>query len=108
VNWSYVLEGNVEKFPNKEAIIFGEGRLTYKQLEERVDALAQGLRQLGLKRGDIVAILLLNCSEYFEITFAVNKLGGVWLPLNYRLAGPEMTYILNHSEAIHNVIINCV
>ena len=78
MNWSYVLEGNVEKFPNKEAIIFGERRLTYKQLGERVDGLARGLQQLGLKRGDIVAILLLNCSEYLEITFAVNKLGGVW------------------------------
>ena len=99
MNWSYVLEGNVEKFPDKEAIIFGERRFTYKQLGERVDALAEGLRQLGLKRGDIVAILLLNCSEYFEITFAVNKLGAAWLPLNYRLAGPEVTYILNHSEA---------
>ena len=99
MNWSYVLERNVEQFPNKEAIVFGERRSTYRQLEERVDALAKGLQQLGLKRGDIVAILLLNCSEYLEITFAVNKLGGVWLPLNYRLAGPEVSYILNHSEA---------
>lgn len=99
MNWSYVLEGNVEKFPDKEAVIFEGRRLTYKQLGERVDGLAQGLRQLGLKRGDIVAILLLNCSEYLEVTFAVNKLGGVWLPMNYRLAGPEVTYILNHSEA---------
>jgi len=99
MNWSYVLENNVDKFPNKEAIIFEERRLTYKQLGERVDALAKGLQDLGLKGGDIVAILLLNCSEYLEITFAVNKLGGVWLPLNYRLAGAELSYILNHSEA---------
>ncbi|MDI6755272.1 MAG: long-chain fatty acid--CoA ligase [Thermodesulfobacteriota bacterium] len=99
MNWSYVLERNVEQFPNKEAIVFGERRFTYRQLEERVDALAKGLQQLGLKRGDTVAILLLNCSEYLEITFAVNKVGGVWLPLNYRLAGPEVSYILNHSES---------
>jgi acyl-CoA synthetase (AMP-forming)/AMP-acid ligase II len=99
MNWSYVLEGSVEKFPDKEAIVFGERRITYQQLEERVDALAQGLQHLGLKRGDVVAILLLNCPEYLEVTFAVNKLGGIWLPLNYRLAGPEVTYILNHSEA---------
>jgi len=99
MNWSYVLEGNVEKFPDKEAVIFEGRRLTYKQLGERVDGLAQGLRQLGLRRGDIVAMLLLNCSEYLEVTFAVNKLGAVWLPMNYRLAGPEVTYILNHSEA---------
>ena len=99
MNWSYVLERNVEGFPNKEAIVFGERRFTYKELQARVDALAKGLQKLGIKRGDVVAILLYNCSEYIEITFAVNKLGGIWLPSNYRLAGPELAYILNHSEA---------
>jgi len=99
MNWSYVLERNAEEFPNKEALVFGERRYTFKELEGRVDALAKGLQGLGVKRGDVVAILLLNCPEFMEITFAVNKLGGVWLPLNYRLAGPELTYILNHSEA---------
>lgn len=99
MNWSYILEKNVEKFPNKEAIVFGEQRFTYKELQKRVDALAKAFQKVGIKQGDIVAILLYNCSEYIEITFAVNKLGGVWLPLNYRLAGPELAYIINHSEA---------
>ncbi|MCX5908808.1 MAG: AMP-binding protein [Deltaproteobacteria bacterium] len=75
MNWSYVLENNVERFPNKEAIVFEERRLTNKELYARVDALAQGLKELGIKKGDVVAILLLNCLEYLEITFAVNKLG---------------------------------
>jgi fatty-acyl-CoA synthase len=99
MNWSYVLEKNAEEFPDKEAIVFGEQRRTYEELQGRVDALAKGLQELGVKRGDIVAILLLNCPEYLEVTFAVNKLGGIWLPLNYRLAGAELAYILNHSEA---------
>ncbi len=99
MNWSYVLENNVERFPNKEAIVFGDRRLTNKELYARVDALAQGLKELGIKKGDVVAILLLNCLEYLEITFAVNKLGAVWLPINFRLAGAEVSYILNHSES---------
>ncbi|MGD0623709.1 MAG: long-chain fatty acid--CoA ligase [Thermodesulfobacteriota bacterium] len=99
MNWSYVLERNAEEFPDKEAIVFGEQRSTYKGLQGRVDALAKGLQELGITRGDIVGILLLNCPEYMEITFAVNKLGGIWLPLNYRLASAELAYILNHSEA---------
>ena len=99
MNWSYVLEGNIEKFPNKEAVVFGERRITYRQLGARVDALAKGLKDLGIKRGDVVAILLLNCPEYIEVTFAVNKIGAVWLPLNYRLAGEELAYILDHSES---------
>lgn len=99
MNWSYVLERNGVKFPTKEAIIFEERRFTYQELQKRVDAFANGLQKLGFKRGDVAAILLYNCAEFIEITFAVNKLGGVWLPLNYRLAGPEITYILNHAEA---------
>jgi fatty-acyl-CoA synthase len=99
MNWSYVLERNAEEFPDKEAIVSAEQRRTYRELRGRVDALARGLKEVGIKRGDVVAILLLNCPEYIEITFAVNKLGGIWLPLNYRLAGAELAYILNHSEA---------
>jgi fatty-acyl-CoA synthase len=98
MNWSYVLERNAENFPDKEALIYEGRRLTYKEVLKRVDALAKGLQELGIKKGDVVAILLYNCSEYIEITFAVNKLGGIWLPLNYRLAGPEIGYVLNHSE----------
>ena len=98
MNWSYVLERNAEEFPNKEALVFEDRRYTYKELEKRVNALAQRLQDLGIKKGDVVAILLLNCPEYIEITFAVNKLGAIWLPLNYRLAGAELAYILNHSE----------
>ncbi len=99
MNWSYVLERNAEKFPSKEAIVVGEQRWSYQELQGRVNALAKGLQELGVRKGDIVAILLYNCSEFIEITFAVNKLGAVWLPLNYRLAGAEITYVLNHSEA---------
>lgn len=99
MNWSYVLERNAELFPDKEAIVFEKRRITYKELNERVNALANALLKLGIKKGDIVSILLNNCSEYIEITFAVNKIGAVWLPLNYRLAGEEFKYMLNNSEA---------
>ena len=99
MNWSYIVEKNAKEHPDKEAIIFGDHRITYEQLNERVNALAKGLLDLGLGKGDIVAILLLNCLEYMELTFAVNKIGAVWLPLNFRLAGEELLYILNNSES---------
>lgn len=99
INWSYILERNAAKFPDKEAIIFQERRLTYKEINERVNRLAKGLLDSGMRRGDIVAILLYNCAEFLEITFAVNKIGAIWLPLNWRLAGPELSYILNDAQA---------
>jgi len=99
MNWSYVLEGNAEKFPGKEALVYEDRRIIYRELNDRVDGLAKGLLDLGVGKGDIVAMLLYNCSEYIEITFAVNKIGAIWLPLNFRLAGAELAYILNNAEA---------
>jgi fatty-acyl-CoA synthase len=99
MNWSYVVETNAEKFPDKEAILYQERRIPYRELNDRVNGLAKGLLDLGIGKGDIVAILLYNCSEYIEITFAANKIGAVWLPLNFRLAGPELSYILDNAKA---------
>jgi fatty-acyl-CoA synthase len=99
MNWSYVLKQNAESFPDKECLIGLGKRFTYRQLDQRVDSLAQGLMDLGLGKGDIVAVLLYNCCEYMEITFAVNRIGAVWLPLNFRLAGEEFHYILENAGA---------
>lgn len=99
INWSYILEKNAEKYPDKEAIIFQDTRLTYKEINERVNSLAKGLLDLGVRRGDIVALLLYNCAEFMEIIFAVNKVGAIWLPLNWRLVGEELSYILNDAQA---------
>ena len=99
MNWSYILEQNAENNPDKECLIGLGKRYTYSQIEERVRSLAQGLRDLGLGKGDIIAILLYNCCEYIEMTFAVNRIGAAWLPLNFRLAGEEFHYILENAEA---------
>jgi acyl-CoA synthetase (AMP-forming)/AMP-acid ligase II len=73
--------------------------LTYRELHDRANSLAQGLKDLGVQEGDIVAILLYNCAEYIEVTFAVNQIGAVWLPLNFRLAAEEFQYILENAGA---------
>ena len=99
MNWSCVVEENATGYPEKEAIIYGEKRITNIELRRRVNALAKGLLDLGVGRGDVVALMLYNCLEFVEATFAVNKIGAIWLPLNYRLASEEIAYILNHGEA---------
>ncbi len=99
MNWSYILEQNAEKYPDKECLIGLGKRYTYRQIEERVRSLTRGLFDLGLGKGDIIAILLYNCCEYIEMTFAVNRIGAAWLPLNFRLAGEEFHYILENAEA---------
>lgn len=99
MNWSLVLERNAERYPDKECLIGNGKRYTYKDVRERVNSLAQSFKDMGLGKGDIIAILLYNCPEYVEMTFAINKIGATWLPLNFRLAAPEFEYILNNSEA---------
>jgi len=99
MNWSEVLKRNAEMRPDKACVIGPGNRFTYRQLCDRANSLAQGLLDLGVERGDIVGILLYNCTEYIEITFAVNQIGAVWLPLNFRLAAPEFHYILHDAGA---------
>jgi len=80
-------------------MVYEDRRMTCAMLHGRVSALADAFLKLGLGRGDIVAILLYNCPEFYETAFAANRIGAVFLPLNYRLAGEEFAYILDHSGA---------
>jgi len=99
VNWSSILKRNADKFPDKDSVIGLGKRLTYRELYERSNSLARGLKNLGLRKGDVVGVLLYNCCEYIEITFAINQIGAVWLPLNFRLVGEEFQYILENAGA---------
>lgn len=94
-----LVERNAQRYPDKIAIIFEGQRLTYLEFRDRVTGLARALLHLGLKPGDRVAILLENCHQYGEMYFAIPSAGMVAVPLNYRLSGRELAYILNHSEA---------
>jgi acyl-CoA synthetase (AMP-forming)/AMP-acid ligase II len=90
---------NSRKFPGKEALIYGKTRFTYKQFNERINRLAHALMGLGIKKGSKVAILSINCNQFLEAYYALAKIGGVSVPLNFRLHSEELTYITNHSEA---------
>jgi len=86
--------------PDHIAISFAGRALSYKTLEERVNRLANALLGLGIRKGDRVAVLAHNRSEYLELYFANGKIGSVTTPLNYRLTAPELEYIITDSEAV--------
>ena len=88
-----------DQFPRKTAVVCQEQRFTYAEFAGRVGRLAGALRGAGLKRGDRVAFLSLNCHRLLEAYFGVLEAGCILLPLNYRLAAPELNYILNDSGA---------
>src|SRR5437899_395906 len=86
-------------FPDKLAVVHGERRYTYRQLEERVNRLASGLRAAGLRHLDRVAFIAPNTPAMLEAHFGVPAAGLVLVPINTRLNGDEIGYILKHSGA---------
>jgi fatty-acyl-CoA synthase len=72
---------------------------TYGEMEARAIALAGGLSERGVRRGDVVGLLSYNCPEFLQAVFAANYLGAIAMPINWRLAAPEVRYILEHSSA---------
>jgi fatty-acyl-CoA synthase len=85
--------------PDRRALADPHRALTYAELAERTARLAGALRRLGVGRGDRVAYLGVNAVEVFETLFAAWLLGAIAVPLNYRLSGPEIRYMLDDSGA---------
>jgi len=90
--------------PEKAAIVFEDKRYTFSQLTERVNRLANGLLKLGVKKGDRVSFIQVNCNQCVETYFAVAKTGAIYLPLNFRAKEKEFTYMLNTAEATTLII----
>jgi fatty-acyl-CoA synthase len=86
-------------FPEKTAVVYGERRYSYGELEERVDRLASRLRDSGLQKGERVAFLCPNTPPMLEGHFAVPAAGLVLVAINTRLGRDEVTYIVEHSGA---------
>ena len=90
---------HTREHPDTEFAVQGDRRLTYREAGEEVNRLANALVDTGLQTGDRAAILSKNSVEYVLLYFACSKAGVVLVPLNYRLAPPEWSYIVNDSEA---------
>jgi acyl-CoA synthetase (AMP-forming)/AMP-acid ligase II len=94
-----LIERNARYFPTREAFVCGERRLTHAAYAERARRLASGLYLLGLRRQDRLAILAMNCLEFFEVYAAAEVASYIAAPINYRLAPAEMVYLLRDSGA---------
>jgi fatty-acyl-CoA synthase len=83
--------------PHKRALVFEDRPFTYQELNLRTNQLSHFLLALGVQKGDRISVLLYNCHQYIEIFFALSKLGAILVPLNWRLAGPELEFIIRDS-----------
>ena len=99
LSWCAVLEHHATRTPDKAMSVSGGETTTYAEMAARSAALAGGLAEHGVGPGDVVALLSYNCPEMVETMFAANHLGATLMPINWRLAGPEVRYLLDHSGA---------
>lgn len=90
---------NARLFPDKMGARDLARSLTFRKWNERACRLANALSGLGLVKGDRVAVLAYNCVEWLEIYAAFAKAGLVAVPINFRLVGPEIRYIVENAEA---------
>ena len=86
-------------YGDREAVVDGDLRLTYRQFFERCDRWSAALQAFGVKPGDRVAYIAPNTHAQLESFYAVPQIGAVLVPINYRLIADDFAYIINHSGA---------
>lgn len=99
INIGGLLTKRAAMTPDREGLVCEDIRRTYKKLNDRANRLANAMKALGVNHGDRVGILALNEPEYFDMYFGLGKIGAILVPVNHRLAGPEIEYILSDCEA---------
>jgi acyl-CoA synthetase (AMP-forming)/AMP-acid ligase II len=99
LNISSLLERNARKYPDSEAVVGAGSRLSYAALDKSANSVAAGLREKGICEGDKVVLFMPNVPEFVIAYFAVQRLKAIIVPINAKLAQPEIEYILEHSDA---------
>jgi len=94
MNLGHLLTQTARLFANRPALIQEGGRTwTWGEMEQRVAALTDGLRALGLRKGDRILVQSRNNVQMFESCWVAFRLGCVWVPTNFRLTPPEVAYL---------------
>ncbi|MFH1349650.1 MAG: AMP-binding protein [Pseudomonadota bacterium] len=88
---------NATLYPEREALVFDENRLTHRAYRERCDQLAAGLVRSGIRSGDRIGVIAHNCDEFMILYGAAAKIGVIVVPVNWRLSRDEVEYVLNDS-----------
>jgi acyl-CoA synthetase (AMP-forming)/AMP-acid ligase II len=92
-----LLSRNARNFPNDIGLIFGDKKFTWSELDLRAKAFADSLLNLGLERGDRVAIYAKNSNQWVEALFGLAQVGLVSVTVNYRLTANEVAFIVENS-----------
>ena len=91
--------------PDRPALTFEGVTRSFAEMQDGIDRLASALKAAGLCRGDRIGFLGLNQPAFFDLLFAAARLGAIFVPLNYRLTGPELDYIINDA-GLHTLVVD--
>jgi fatty-acyl-CoA synthase len=94
-----LLRRSAIRHPDKTAVVFGDQRTTYAELDEAANRVANALAERGVRKGDRLALLARNSYGFIVTYFASARLGSICVPINYMLGSAEVAYILGHCEA---------
>ncbi len=95
-----LLRWRAQQTPDATFVRRAQQSLSYAEFDLRTDAIAAGLRELGVRDGDVVSVFLPNCIEFLEAWWGILKAGAVFGPVNPAYVGPEASYVIGHSEAV--------
>ena len=97
-NAADIFEGVVNRVPDREAVVYGSTRLTYKELDARSNKAANALKKLGIKKGSHIGIYAFNCIEWLEIMLGAYKLCAIPININYRYVEEELKYLIDNAD----------
>jgi len=99
-NLADIFESLVDVVGDREALVVGDRRLTYAELDARANRLAHYLLSIGIAPGDHVGVQLYNCTEYVETMIACFKVRAVPVNVNYRYVEDELLYLYNDADLV--------
>lgn len=99
-NIADLFEMVADKVPEREALVCGDTRLTFQQLDERASRMAHFLKGQGIKAGQHIGLYMYNCAEYLEAMLACFKIRAVPVNVNYRYVKDELLYIFDNANMV--------
>jgi fatty-acyl-CoA synthase len=99
VNLSSFIQFHTLQTPERVALIYGGQQVSYAELSDRIGRLAALLAERGVGADTVIACVMKNSAAFIELAIAVSHVGAIFLPINFRLAREEISYIVAHSDA---------
>ena len=98
------IEKKVSRQPDKPFVFFENLIITYQDVDKKITQAANGFLDLGVKKGDRICLMLSNTPFFLYAWFGLCKIGAIMVPVNVSFKGKEISYIINHCEAVGIVV----